>query len=181
MAALPKRWFVLAVLLACAAIPGARLVLAGREERPVTLRVREMVRVHGGQDVVVLQEAGGQLLLPVPVSRAEADLIERGLRAPSGLAPRALAALGGRIDCASIDEVSGQRGYRAHLALADGPRRLELEARAGEALALALQAGAPIVARRSVLEEAAISPADLHGRAARDLRSERSPAPVLDI
>ena len=82
---------------------------------------------------------------------------------------------------ACIDEISGERGYRAHVSLGSGSREVRLEAGAGEAVGLALQAGAPIVADPAVLEAAAVSADDLHGKAARGLRSSRTPAPVLRI
>jgi bifunctional DNase/RNase len=88
-------------------------------------------------------------------------------------------ALGGRVLRASLDEFTRQGGFHAHLALATGSRELLLDAGAGEALSLAVQAGAPIVVDPMVLDEAGVAPGDLHGRAAREIRSDRTPAPVL--
>jgi len=150
-------------------------------EAAVELQFKELVRVHGGQPVLVLQEKSGARRLPVPISRAEAALIERGLHGTQGRAPDALAALGGRVLRASIDELSGERGFRGHLAVGSGSREILIEGTAGEAITLALQAGAPIVADRAVLDAAAVAPADLQRRAARKVITDREPAPVLHI
>ncbi|MGZ6142756.1 MAG: bifunctional nuclease domain-containing protein [Myxococcales bacterium] len=169
------------VLTACAA--GAVLGLLQRpaREAPIELRFGEIVRLRGGQPVLVLLERDGARRLPVPISRAEAALIERSRKGPKGLGPAAVEALGGRVLRASIDEVSRERGFRGHLALGSGSRELSVESTAGEALALALQAGAPIVADPAVLDEAAVTPDDLHGKSVRTVRSGSTPAPVLHI
>jgi bifunctional DNase/RNase len=150
-------------------------------ETAVELAFGEIVRVHGGQPVLVLREKAGVRKLALPVSRAEAAMIERSLHGPHGLASASVEALGGRVLGASIDRVTRDRGFRGHLAIGTGSRELRIDSAAGEALAIALQAGAPIVADPEVLDEAAISPDDLHGKSARSLRSDPSPAPVLHI
>ena len=177
----PRHSFVAVVLLACAA--GGVLGLAGsaHKARSVELSYGEIVRVHGGQPVLVLLEKDGVRRLPIPISRAEAALIERSRSGTRGLGPATVEALGGRVLRASIDQVTRDHGFRGHLAVGSGLREVHIDATAGEALALALSAGAPIVADPSVLEEAAVSPGDLHGKAVRSVRSESSPAPVLHI
>jgi len=180
MAAGPRKSFVALVLVACAAGALCR-AMQPQPEATVELQFKELVRVHGGQPVLVLQETGGTRRLPVPISRAEAALIERGLHGTRGLAPDALAALGGRILRASIDEAFGEHGFRGHLTVRSGSRELNIEGTAGEAITLALQAGAPIVAERAVLDAAAVAPSDLQRRAARNLVPDRAPAPVLHI
>ena len=177
----PRHSFVAIVLATCAA--GGMLGLSQRftQRSSVKLEYGEIVRVHGGQPVLVLVEQDGARRLPIPISRAEAALIERSRSGTRGLAPATVEALGGRVVCASIDEVSRQHGFRGHLSLASGLRELRLEATAGEALSLAISAGAPIVADREVLDEAGVSPDDLHGKSARSVRSEGTPAPVLHI
>jgi bifunctional DNase/RNase len=177
----PRHSFVALVLIACSAGALCRLLQRPAREAAVELEFGEIVRVRGGQTVLVLREKDGLRRLPVPVSKAEAAMIERSVRGPSGLGPATVEALGGRILRASIDEVSRGRGFRGHLALGAGSRELRIDAGAGEALALALQAGAPIVADPEVLDEAAVAPEDLHGKSARSLRSDPSPAPVLHI
>lgn len=181
MAGGPRQSFVALVLVACTLGAVFKIVNLRAESPPVELRVQQVVRVRGGQAVIVLLEKDGARRLPVPVSNTEAAIIERGLLRPSGLAPDAVKALGGRILRASIDEVSGQRGFRAHLSVGTGAAEIALDAACGEALGLAVQAGAPIVADPAVLDEASIRPEDLRGRTARNLSSDRTPAPVLHI
>lgn len=131
--------------------------------------------------MLVLQETGEGRWLPLPVTPGEAVDIERQLHHPGGLVSAALESLGGRVLGASIDEVSGDRGFRVHLSVGNGMREIRLEAGAGEAIGLALQAGAPIVVDRAVLDAVGLSPGDLHRKVARGLRSSRTPAPVLRI
>jgi bifunctional DNase/RNase len=180
MSAGPKHSFVALVLIACAAGAFYKLLQPPRETA-VELKFVEIVRVGGGQPVLVLREAHGRRALPVPISRAEAALIERSLKGPGGLAPATIDALGGRVLSAGIDKVSRDRGFRGHLALGAGSRELRIDSTAGEALSLAMQAGAPIVAAPEVMDEAGVSPEDLHGKAARTVGSDPTPAPVLHI
>ncbi len=169
------------ILAACALGAICRALNPAAPPEAVELRFQELVRVHGGQPVLVLQELNGRRRLPVPISRAEAALIERSLKGGRGLEPQSVEALGGRVLRASIDEISREHGFRGHVALGAGLRELRLEASAGEALSLALQAGAPILADPAVLDAAAVSADDLHRRAARNLSTDPPPAPVLHI
>ena len=177
----PRHSFVALVLIACTAGALCRLLQRPARETAVELKFGEIVRVHGGQTVLVLAEVGGPRRLPIPISRAEAALIEHSRRGPRGLGAAAVEALGGRVLRATIDEVSGGRGFRGHLAVGAGSRELRIDSGAGEVLALALEAGAPIVADPAVLDEAAISPEDLHGKNASSRHSDPPPAPVLHI
>jgi hypothetical protein len=179
MAAGPSHSFVALVLVACAAGAVCRALQPAPEGSPIELQYQELVRVHGGQLVLVLREKSGARRLPVPISKAEAALIERGLHGKPGLATQTVEALGGRVLRASIDEVSRERGFRGHLALGAGTREVSVEGSAGEALSLALQAGAQIVADPAVLDERGVAPEDLQRRAARDLTTDPTPAPVL--
>ena len=180
MSAGPKHSFVALVLIACAAGAFYKLLQPPRAAA-IPLQFVEIVRVGGGQPVLVLREVEGRRALPVPISRAEAALIERSLKGPRGLAPATVEALGGRVLGAGIDQVSRERGFRGHLALGAGSRELRIDSTAGEALSLALQAGAPIEAEPEVLDEAGVTPDDLRGKSARSVRSEPAPAPVLHI
>ena len=177
----PRKPFVLLILIACAAGAGLCIVQNRAAPQRVELRVRELVRVQGGQPVLVLQEAGEGRWLPLPVSRGEAAVIDRELHRPGGLASEAVESLGGRVLNATIDEVSNDRGFRAHLSVGAGMREVRLDAAVGEAVGLALQAGAPIVVDRAVLDAVGIAPGDLHRKVVRGLRSSRTPAPVLRI
>lgn len=177
----PSQSFVALVLIACAAGAVCRALQPAPQAQAVELKFKELVRVHGGQPVLVLEELNGARRLPVPVSRAEAALIERSLKGGRGLEPRSVEALGGKVLRASIDEISREHGFRGHVALGAGSRELRLDSSAAEALSLALQAGAPIVADPAVLDAAAVSEGDLHRRAARNLSTDPTPAPVLHI
>jgi hypothetical protein len=167
------------VLRACAAGAVCRALQPEPEGSPIELQFQELVRVQGGQQVLVLQEKSGVRRLPMPISKAEAALIERSVHGKRGLAPQTVEALGGRVLRASIDEVSRERGFRGHLALGAGAREVSIEGSAGEALSLALQAGAQIVADPAVLDARGVAPDDLQRRAARNLTTDPTPAPVL--
>ena len=175
----PSRSFVLLVSIACSAAAVCKLLQRPAPQDSVKLEYVEVFHVRGGQ-VLVLKEASGPRWLPVPISRAEAALIERAAKGTPGLAPAAVDALGGRVIAASIDSVS-QRTFRGHLTLGAAARQVQIDATAGEALALAIQAGAPIVVNPAVLDEAAVSPDDLRGRNASNRRTDSSVAPVLHI
>ena len=176
----PRHSFVALVLIACTAGALCRLLQRPARETAVELKFGEIVRVRGGQPVLVLAEVNGPRRLPVPISRAEAALIESSRHGPR-LGPAAVEALGGRVLRASIDQLSHGRGFRGHLAIGAGSRELRIDSGAGEVLALALEAGAPIVADPAVLDEAAISPEDLHGKNASSRHTDPPPAPVLHI
>jgi bifunctional DNase/RNase len=181
MSAGPSTTFVILVLLACAAGAFCRFVTPLAPDGPVEMRAQELVRVSGGQPILVLVEKQGLRRLGIPVTRAEAALIDSALRGSRGLGTATIEALGGRVLRASIDGAVSAREFRGHLSLGSGGQELRLESSAGEAISIALQAGAAIVADEAVLEEAGVSPEELRGRTARNLRVEIAPAPVLDI
>ncbi len=176
----PKTSFVALVLAACAAGAVCSLLRPPAADDPVELGVLELVRVHGGQMVLVLEEKHGARRLPVPISKMDAAQIELARSGRSNLLPAALQALGGRVLSASLDDVAGS-GLSAHLTLSSGSRQLRVDAPAGEALALALAANAPIVVDPSLLEAAGISLGELQGKSARTLRRAQPRAPVLGI
>ena len=167
----------------CAAVALAGLLARVRPAAPVALELQGVVHTHSGQDVAVLAEKRGLRRLPVPVSRMEAALIERAARGQQGLTRATLDALGGRVVRAAIDGMADDRTLRGHLTVASGLGRGEvrLEAAPGEALALAMQSGAPIEIDPEVLDEAGISLDDLRGKSAGTRRREVPPAPVLDM
>jgi len=181
MAPGPRPVFVLMVLLACAAGGVWRLLRAAPADGAVEMRAQELVRVSGGQPVLVLAEARGPRRLGVPVSRAEAAQIEAALRGGKGVGPATIEALGGRVLRASVDGVVSRREFRGHLFLGAGAREVRLDAKAGEAICAALQAGARIVADPVLLEEAGVTPDDLRGKSASNLHEDPAPPPVLGI
>ncbi|HEY6910507.1 MAG TPA: bifunctional nuclease domain-containing protein [Myxococcales bacterium] len=176
----PKTSFVALVLAACAAGAVCGWLRPASPDAPVELVVSELVHVRGGQMVLVLEEKRGGRRLPVPVSKAEAVQLDSARGGRGKLLPVALEALGGRVLSASLDDVAGG-GLSAHLTLSTGSREVRVEAPAGEAVALALTAGAPILVDPSLLELAGVSVGELQGKSARTLRHARPEAPVLGI
>jgi hypothetical protein len=176
----PRTSFVALVLGACA-LGALCALLRFRAEDRVEIAVEDVVRLGGGQAVLVLAEKDGPRRLAIPLTRMQELQIKDALRGGTALGPATLEALGGRVLGASIDEASAERGLRAHLALGSGGQELRVEASAGEALTLALEAGARLWADRAVLEAAGITRDELRGRRAKNLRREPQPAPVLGI
>src|SRR5438105_5451252 len=182
MATGPKATFVVLVLALCAAGALWRLSSSARAENDlVPMTAQRIVRVGEHQLLVVLVEKEGTRRLAIPVSNGEAALIQNALLGGHGLGAATVDALGGRVLRASIDDATSIRDFRAHLFVATGASEVRLDASVGEALSLALQAGATIVADRALLDAAGVSPEDLRGKRTRNLRSEREPAPVLAI
>ncbi|MGZ6124523.1 MAG: hypothetical protein ACXWLR_06160 [Myxococcales bacterium] len=181
MATGPRTWFVVIVLALCAAGAWIGAVVSSAQPPQVEMRAQQVVRVGGGQMLLVLVEKDGMRRLAVPVTRSEAALIEDALHGARGLGAAAVEALGGSVLRASIDGAVSLREFRGHLSVGSGVREIRLEASAGEALSLALQAGAKVTADRALLEEAGVSPDELRGKSAHQVRSEGAPAPVLGI
>ena len=176
----PRTSFVVLVLAACAAGAICSGLWLATPDAPIELGVVELVRVGAGRIVLVLEEKHGERLLPVPVSRREAEQIDVARSGRGKLLPATLEALGGRVLSASLDGASGS-GVSAHLTLGSGSRQVRVDARAGEAIALALAAGAPIVIDPSLLEAAGVSLDELRGKSARTLHRAEAEAPVLGI
>ena len=114
---------------------------------------------EGSAAILVLREKGASTLLPLIVPSSDVGS-GHGEAHGGGLLGQAIEALGGRVSEVEIDRVEETRGG-ARVRLAQGARRLELRARPSESVALALEAGVPIVTTRRVLEEAGITPEDL--------------------
>ena len=177
----PRTTVVMLILAACAAGALCRLWSPAGPDAAVEMRAQELVRVSGGQPILVLVEKQGARRLGIPVTLAEAALIESALQGARGLGNAALEALGARVLRASIDGAASVREFRGHLAVGRGGAELRLETSAGEALSVALQAGASIVADAALLDEAGVTLEELRGRSAHSVRAEIGPAPVLGI
>ncbi len=112
-----------------------------------------------GAPAVVLQDTVSHQILPIFVGPAEARAIERGLhgdRIPRPLTHDllllAIQALGGRVQQVVITDL--KRGvYYAEIWLQQRDRRLKLDARPSDAIALALRANAPIFVREQVFQK----------------------------
>jgi bifunctional DNase/RNase len=182
-----------AALLAGALHGTAGFGLAG-QDGPAELTVQELMRCSNGRAVLVLREKEGERRLLVPISPDEARSLDqrlRGQRAEAGnakvqeLATGSIRALGGQVVRASIDAVSRERIFYGRLTLGRGPDTFDIEARPADAVALALEQGAPMFAAREVLDRAGITPEE--AVALRDSRKppaavgHAGPSQVLDI
>jgi len=177
----PRGAFVLAILLACAAGALAGLLSREGDRFGIEMSAQHLVRVSGGQMVLVLLEKNGSRRLGVPVTLAEAALIQGALFNGDALGVRTVAALGGRVVRAAIDDAKSVRDFRAHLVVKSGGREQALETSAGQALSVALQTGAAIVVDPALLEAAGVSLDELRGKRAASVHRESPPAPVDGI
>jgi RNA polymerase sigma-70 factor, ECF subfamily len=125
--------------------------------------------------VVMLQERGGPRRLALePVDAATGAAVERLLQGQQPLVPtthdllpRLMAALDGRVEQVTIRRLAGEALY-ADITLERGGQRRDPEARPGDAVALALLAGAPIRVAAAVMDAAGFDPADRQQRRLRD-------------
>jgi bifunctional DNase/RNase len=157
---------------------GAFAVGAAREAGPsdrVALEFAGVVPMEEeGASVLVLREKGAQTLLPLVVPAAVAREIEVRLRlgpahAGRSLLDHTLEALGAKVVEVEL-ETASETANGSTVRLAQGRRALELPARPSESLALAIRAGAPILARRRLLQDEGLAAEDLER-----LRRERAP------
>ena len=114
--------------------------------------------------VVVLKEMGGKTRLPIWIGAAEANAISvviEGVEVPRPLTPDLLCSILDRIGASvayiNINDLRGPT-YYATIAINNNWRRLEIDARPSDAIAIALRVGAPIYVEKSVLDEAGIIP-----------------------
>ncbi len=114
--------------------------------------------------ILVLREKGKETILPLLVP--DGRMFTRGTGG-DGLLGRTIAALGARVAEVEIDRAEDSAAG-ARVRLAQGGKRVELQAIPSESVALALALGVPIVATRRLLDEEGLTPEDLaraHGRA----------------
>jgi bifunctional DNase/RNase len=128
-------------------------------ERHVVLSVTEVVRLHGDRAVVVLTDRSNGRRLPVPMTSQDGTAIERRLRAAGkhSLATRSLEALGAHIVRVAIgvDPSGGLSGTVVVARGLFGTRDVPLET--SEAIAVALDEGAPIETSLDLLDVAGVS------------------------
>lgn len=161
-----------ALPIAAAALAGAALLAGPARSNPHPPLVEmELAGVFSLEDahagVLVLKQRGGDVLLPIVVGSAEADVIAKRLRGDTPLRPRthellenAIGALGARVVRVEIRDAS-EALYRARVLLAQGTQRVELDARPSDSIALAVGAKAPIFAARDLVEGSGLTPEDL--------------------
>ena len=193
-------WLVAVLLVTCAVATASRVVVGVRPGLPgpssavedsVELVVQEVARCANGQAVLVLREKGGERRLAMPVGAADAAALERKLHGEKPDRPRlhelagqSIAALGGKVTRASIETQTSDKVFLGHVTLASRGGQVELESRATDSVVLALEAGAPILVARDLLDRAGIDPSELQrGQNAQKARTSRHspPAPVHRI
>ena len=115
--------------------------------------------------VVILEEESGERMLPIWVGTAEASSIaaeihqQRPARPNShDFAARLIEGLEGELLRAVVTEIRDGTFY-AILVLQTHGKLVEIDARPSDAIATALRAGAPILVREQVFEEAGETPA----------------------
>jgi uncharacterized protein len=114
------------------------------------------------QRVVILKKKSGERYLPIWIGSAEADAIAVKLQGVNVLRPLThdllcsiTAALGASINFVLLSDIKNDTFY-AKIVLNAGSRKLEVDSRPSDALALALRTGVPIYADEAVLDKGAI-------------------------
>ena len=114
------------------------------------------------QRVVILKEKAAERYLPIWIGSAEADAIAvklQGVNVPRPLTHDLLysiiAALGASINFVLLSDLKNDTFY-AKIVFNAGSRKLEVDSRPSDALALAVRAGVPIYADEAVLDKGAI-------------------------
>ena len=118
------------------------------------------------QRIVVLREKDSDRHLVIWIGHAEADAITlklQGQEVPRpmthDLLKNAIEALGGTLDHVYIHELRNDT-YYATLVIEAGGRRLEIDSRSSDAIALAIRAQAPIFVADAVMDKAGIAPTE---------------------
>ncbi len=126
----------------------------------------ESVRVHmpSSRHVVILKEAHRERYLPIWIGPWEASAIAMRLQGVTPERPlthdlfaNTLAELGVRLDQVVITRLA-EETFHAALFLEANGRRIEIDSRPSDALALAVRVGVPIYAAEAVLEVAGLGP-----------------------
>ncbi len=130
----------------------------------IELQVRDVIPLVEAQThAVVLTTADGQMLLPIFVDESSAVAIAfrlAHLQPPQPLAQDLLGALvtelGGKVVEVRIDDLHDDI-YTGRVFLTQGKRKLALDARPSDSIAMAMDGQARIMVTRKVLDEAGIS------------------------
>ncbi len=170
------RYLILTALLASSTLSvHARAQPAGHPGDRVQLELAGVLEVGEGQaTVIVLKSPGSRtilpMLLPGDAGRALASDLQSH-RAPAllGVTLRALGASVREVELQGSDEEV--RGGRARVV--QGPKEVEVQARAPELVALAEATGAPIFIARRLFESAGLTPEDID-RARRRMEERES-------
>ncbi len=118
----------------------------------IEMEVVEVLELEQGH-AVLLSPKGGKTVVPVFVGEFEANAIKMKLARQQPVRPMThdlldatIRALGGKVTRIVIDDLAG--------------KAVELDARPSDCIALALRAGAPIFAAKSVVDEAGLRPGE---------------------
>ena len=127
-------------------------------EQAVRMEVKRVVLDQSNQTPVVLLAGGGQLL-PIWIGPAEAASISRAIEGQPFVRPNThdlirniLEGLDARPERVTITELRGTT-YIAVLTVRKGRRRIRIDSRPSDAIAVALRTGTPIYATPQVLEQ----------------------------
>jgi len=133
--------------------------------RDVPVRVSLVALDAQNVPVLILEEEAGARLLPISIGAAEASSIDAEIhnQRPSrpnshDFAARLIAGLEGELLRVVVTEIRNGTFYAVLVLEAHG-KRIEIDARPSDAIATALRAGAPILVREQVFEEAGEAPA----------------------
>ncbi len=118
------------------------------------------------QRIVVLREKGGDRQLVIWIGHAEADAITlklQGHEVPRpmthDLLKNVIEDLGASLEYIHIHELRDDT-YFAHLVLEQRGRRLEIDARPSDSIALAIRAQAPIFVAETIMDRVGIAPTE---------------------
>ena len=150
----------------------ASLACNGRGDTPdgVPVRVSFIALDASNVPVLILEEEAGGRMLPITIGVAEASSIDAEIHKQRPARPnshdfaaRLIAGLDAELVRVVVTEIRNGTFY-AILVLEAHGKRVEIDARPSDAIATALRAGAPILVREQVFEQAGES----HAPGARD-------------
>lgn len=153
----------------------------------VEMRV-DSVQVTSGnqQKIVVLKDLNSDRYLFIWIAQAEGNAIMQGLRGDTMQRPlthdllkSVIQQLGAKIDSVTITELR-QSIYHASINLDINGKKVDIDSRSSDAIALAVRVKCPIYAAESVMDEAAIIPEEASGKSSSS-KKKGSSADVSDI
>jgi len=145
----------------------ASLACNGRGDTPdgVPVHVSFIALDDQNVPVLILEEEAGARILPITIGAAEASSIDAEMHKQRPARPnshdfaaRLITGLEGELLRVVVTEIRDGTFY-AILVLEAHGKRIEIDARPSDAIATALRAGAPILVREQVFEQAGESPA----------------------
>jgi bifunctional DNase/RNase len=149
---------MLGVLAAC---PDAGRVSTSASDAVVVRVARIGIDRHSELPVVVLEEIGGERMLPIWIGSAEARSIQAVIDSREWPRPNThdltrqlLLGLDARVERVTVTELRGST-YYALVRVTDGSEAREFDARPSDAIALALRFQAPVYVHTALLTPAA--------------------------